>query len=102
MTPLSNNHPLDTIELAWALDRRSAHYPLAKIASMSGRTAEEWQVALDDRQAAFAPNEVIAERFDLVRQALRAGLSIEAMAELVRAPRAWCVAAGKHVMERPA
>ncbi|ASE39369.1 hypothetical protein [Brevundimonas vesicularis] len=97
---LSADHPLDTVEMAWALERRANRHSIQTIAQQSGRPETEWTEAMHTGEAAFAPNAVIEERYVLVRDALRIGLSMELMSIAVRAPRAWCAEAGKREMAR--
>lgn len=96
---LTANHPLDVIELAWAIERRAAGLSLTDIARVSGRTKLEWAGAFEPDGAAFPPNEVIAERFKLIRRAVAEGASIDAMSMRVRAPRSWCAEAARRVVE---
>lgn len=95
---LSADHPLDSIELAWARERRANRHPMLVIVSQSGRPEAEWTEAMRTGEAAFAPNAVIEERYALVREALKIGLSMELMSIAVRAPRAWCAEAGRRAM----
>lgn len=97
---LSAAHPLDTIELAWARERRADRHPMHVIVQQSGRSEVEWTRALRDGEVAFAPNAVIDERYALIAQALTIGLSMDLMSNAVRAPRAWCVEAGRREMAR--
>lgn len=97
---LSADHPLDTVEMAWARERRAERHSMQTIAQQSGRPEAEWTEAMRTGEAAFAPNAVIEERYALVREALRIGLSMELMSIALRAPRAWCAEAGKREMAR--
>lgn len=97
---LSADHPLDNIELAWAQERRADRHPMQGIVQQSGRPEAEWSRAMQTGEAAFAPNAVIDERYALVRQALKIGLSMDLMSIAVRAPRVWCAEAGRREMAR--
>jgi len=96
---LTANHPVDVIELAWATERLAAGQSLKDIARASGRTQRDWRVAFGPDGAAFPPNDIIAERFKLVRRAVAEGASIEALSMRVRAPRSWCAEAARRLAE---
>lgn len=95
---LSCAHPLDNIELAWARECRANRHSIQTIAQQSGRPEAEWTEALRTDEATFAPNAVIEERYAIVRDSLRIGLSMELMSIALRAPRAWCAEAGRRAM----
>lgn len=87
---LGANHRLDVLELQWGMEVRSAHCTLQELALVSGRTQESWAEAFAAGNAAWPPNDVIEERFEVVRQAVRERLSAAETAVRARAPRNWC------------
>lgn len=87
---LGCSHPIDPLELMWALESRNAHFQLSDLAAASGRAEEAWLDAMAAQNPAWPSTEVIAERFDVVRQAARDELEIGVVALRARAPRAWC------------
>lgn len=99
MRYLSAEHALDVLELQWAAAELSAVFPLVEIARVSGRPVSAWELALASGQAAWPPNHVIGERYDLIRQAAKQRLADKSMALIVRAPRAWCREAASRLPE---
>lgn len=91
MIALTADHPIDQLELAWALEVRRADRPSAvMLASMSGRGPDEWSAAITEGATSAQP-EVNAEREAIVHHAILEGHTIATVARFARAPRAWVV-----------
>lgn len=98
---LSAAHPLDVLELQWGLSVRNAYWTIGRLADASGRTEDEWRAAFDACSAAFPPNEVIAERFALIRRGVERDMTAADLSRQVRAPQTWCAEAVRRAVETP-
>lgn len=96
---LSAAHPLDVLELLWGLEVRNAYWTVPRLAEVSGRAEDEWRTAFRDCSAAFPPNEVIAERFALVKWGVSRDMTAADLSKQVRAPVTWCAEAARRVVE---
>lgn len=96
---LSAAHPLDVLELLWGLEVRNAYWTVPRLAEKSGRAEDEWRAAFKACLAAFPPNEVIAERFALVKRGVSRDMTAADLSKQVRAPVTWCAEAVRRVVE---
>lgn len=96
---LSADLPIDTLELLWAMERRSARYSLHDIAAMSGRLVEEWREAFDLGDAPLPADGTIAQRFAIVRRAWLQGFGPAEVAVMARAPGSWCIEVARRLPE---